>query len=152
MNPAAGRAGEWGVTLLELLVVLMLIAVVTSIVMPMVASGPSPAELRSAARQVAAGARMARTVAVTQRRAVLLQFDIENGTFKVDGEPRAHVLPRGIAMSLYTAQRDVVNAKVGAIRFYPDGGSNGGRVSLVVGERRFDIDVDWLTGRVAILG
>jgi general secretion pathway protein H len=46
---------------------------------------------------------------------------------------------------------DLVNDRVGAIRFYPDGGSNGGRVTLAAGERKFEIDVDWLTGRIAVL-
>ena len=36
------------------------------------------------------------------------------------------------------------------MRFFADGGSNGGRVTLAAGERKFDIDIDWLTGRVAI--
>ena len=40
---------------------------------------------------------------------------------------------------------------MGSIRFYPDGGSNGGRITVASGARKFDVDVDWLTGRVAIL-
>ncbi len=54
-------------------------------------------------------------------------------------------------MKLFTAQSDIADEKTGAIRFYPDGGSNGGRVTLAAGERKFEVDVDWLTGRVAIL-
>ena len=45
----------------------------------------------------------------------------------------------------------LLEKKRGGIRFFPDGGSNGGRVSLAVGERRFNVDVDWLTGRVSIV-
>jgi general secretion pathway protein H len=37
------------------------------------------------------------------------------------------------------------------VRFFPDGGSNGGRITLAAGDRKYDVDVDWLTGRVAIL-
>jgi general secretion pathway protein H len=44
-----------------------------------------------------------------------------------------------------------VNERQGAIRFFPDGGSNGGRVTVASGERKYEVDVDWLTGRVAIL-
>ena len=28
---------------------------------------------------------------------------------------------------------------------------NGGRITLAAGERKYEVDVDWLTGRVAIL-
>ena len=66
-------------------------------------------------------------------------------------DERSHRLPEKIDLKLYTAQRDLLNEKVGTIRFFPDGGSNGGRITLVAGERKYDVDVDWLTGRVAIL-
>ena len=56
-----------------------------------------------------------------------------------------------IELKLFTAQSDLVSEHAGAIRFYPDGGSNGGRVTLAAGERKYEVDVDWLTGRVAIL-
>jgi len=64
---------------------------------------------------------------------------------------RVHRLPERIELKLYTAQRDLVNDNVGAIRFFPDGGSDGGRITLTAGTRKYDVDVDWLTGRVAIL-
>ena len=54
-------------------------------------------------------------------------------------------------LKLFTAQKDLVDDKVGSIRFYPDGGSNGGRITLGSGDRKYEVDVDWLTGRVAIL-
>jgi general secretion pathway protein H len=60
-------------------------------------------------------------------------------------------LPPRVELKLFTAQRDIVNDTTGAIRFYPDGGSNGGRITVASGERKFEVDVDWLTGRVAIL-
>ena len=78
-------------------------------------------------------------------------LDLEQRTFQVERDPRAHALPKQIELKLFTAQSDLVSDKVGAIRFFPDGGSNGGRVTLAAGERKFNVDVDWLTGRVAIL-
>ena len=77
--------------------------------------------------------------------------DLEGRRLMVGADRREHALPKGIDIQLFTAQKDLVNDKVGAIRFYPDGGSNGGRVTLTAGERKFEVDIDWLTGRVAIL-
>ena len=37
------------------------------------------------------------------------------------------------------------------VRFFADGSSTGGRVTLMVGERSYAVDVDWLTGRVRVL-
>ena len=39
---------------------------------------------------------------------------------------------------------------VRTIRFYSDGSSTGGRITVASGERKYLVDVDWLTGRVSI--
>lgn len=140
-----------GVSLLELMIVLMIMAIVAALVVPMFGGGVSNTQLRSAARQLASGLRLARSEAVTQRRETFLVVDVAGRRFKVDRDPKEHALPRDIDLKLYTAQKDLVDEKVGSIRFYPDGGSNGGRITVGSGERKYEIDVDWLTGRVAIL-
>ncbi len=139
-----------GLTLIELLIVLAIIAIVSAIAIPIV-NGVSNAEMRSAARQLASGLRLARSEAVAQRRETFLVIDIAGRRFKVDRDGREYSLPRNVELKLFTAQKDLVDDKVGSIRFYPDGGSNGGRITLAAGERKFEVDVDWLTGRVAIL-
>ncbi len=140
-----------GVTLLELLIVLVIMAAVTGLVVPMFGSGVSTTELKSAARQLASGLRLARSEAVTQRRETFLVLDVAGRRFRVDRNPKEHPLPRDVELKLFTAQNDLIDDKVGSIRFYPDGGSNGGRIIVASGERKFEVDVDWLTGRVAIL-
>ncbi len=145
------RAQWRGVTLLELLIVLSIMAVVAAMVVPMFGSGVSTAELKGAARQVAAGLRLARSEALATRQETRVVLDLERRTFKAEPELREHALPHAIELKLFTAQSDLVTERVGAIRFFPDGGSNGGRVTLAVGERKYEVDVDWLSGRVAIL-
>jgi general secretion pathway protein H len=140
-----------GVTLLELLIVLAIMALVAGIALPLLGNGVSTTELRSSARQLAAGLRAARTEALAQRRETFLVLDVAGKRFKVDQDPREHKLPAGIELKLFTAQNDFVDATTGAIRFFPDGGSNGGRITVAAGTRKYEVDVDWLTGRVAIL-
>lgn len=150
----AGRAARVrvaGVTLLELLIVLSIMGLVAAFVVPLLGPGMSTAELKSAARQVAAGLRLARSEAVATRLDTRLVLDLEQRTMHVDRDPRVLALPREVELKLYTAQNDLVSEKSGAVRFYPDGGSNGGRITLASGERKYDVDVDWLTGRVKIL-
>jgi general secretion pathway protein H len=147
--PHAGR--QEGLTLLELLVVLSIMAIVAAVAGPYLAGGVSGPELKGAARQVAAGLRLARSEALSTRREARLVVDLERHTFRVDGDAREHALPKDAGVKLFTAQNDLVSDRVGAIRFYPDGGSNGGRITIAAGERKYEVDVDWLTGRVAIL-
>jgi general secretion pathway protein H len=149
VNASAGRSS--GVTLLELLIVMALMAILAGVVMPMFGGGVSTTELRSSARQIAAGLRSARSEALAQRRETFLVLDVAGKRFMVDRDPREHKLPAGVELKLFTAQNDLVDASTGAIRFFPDGGSNGGRITIAAGTRKFDVDIDWLTGRVAIL-
>ena len=140
-----------GVTLLELLIVIALMGIVAALVVPMFGGPVSTSELRATARQLAAGLRLARSEAVSERRETFLVVDVAGKRFKVDREAREYALPAKVELKLFTAQNDLVSESVGSIRFYPDGGSNGGRITVASGARKFDVDVDWLTGRVAIL-
>ncbi len=147
----ARREASSGVTLLELLIVLSIMAIVAALVLPMFGgTGVSTGELKSAARQLAAGLRVARSEALATRQETRVMLDLEQRTFRIDRDASLHTLPRMIEVKLFTAQSDLVNDRVGAIRFFADGGSNGGRVTLAAGTRKYDIDIDWLTGRVAI--
>ena len=147
----ARRGTSSGVTLLELLIVLSIMAIVAALVLPMFGgTGVSTGELKGAARQLAAGLRVARSEALATRQETRVVLDLEQRTFRIDRDANLHTLPRMIEVKLFTAQSDLVNDRVGAIRFFADGGSNGGRVTLAAGTRKYDIDIDWLTGRVAI--
>ena len=147
--PASPRCST-GVTLLELLIVLALMAIVAGIVLPMFGGPVSTSELRASARQLAAGLRLARSEAVAQRRETFLVLDVAGKRFKVDRDAKEQAFPSRIELNRFTAQNDLVDESVGSIRFFPDGGSNGGRITVASGERKYDVDIDWLTGRVAI--
>ena len=138
-------------TMIEILVVLSIMAIGAALVVPMVAgAGASTGDLKGAARQLAAGLRLARSEAIAQRHETVLTLDLEKRSFRV-AKAREVELPEKIELKLFTAQSDLVSEREGAIRFFPDGGSNGGRITVASGERKYEVDVDWLTGRVAIL-
>ena len=118
---------------------------------PLVSSGVSSTELKASARQLAAGLRKARSDAVTHRRETALVVDVEARRFQLSGDPRLYRLPKDVEVKLFTAQSELVNSNTGAIRFFPDGGSTGGRITVAAKQRQFAVDVNWLTGQVAIL-
>jgi len=144
------RAREEGFTLLEIIVVLVIGAVAYSLILGIPLRGASTGDLKAAARTLASGLRQAQTIAITTRRDATLTVDVEAREYTLPGESAPRTLPNGIDLKLYTAQSEVTSQRKAAIRFYPDGSSTGGRITLAAGERKFLVDVDWLTGRVSI--
>lgn len=138
-----------GFTLLELLVVLALAALIIALVPPMLSRGMPGVELKAAARDVAAGLREARSRSLAGNAEVLFTVDVESRSFAVAGG-RSRRLPGRLTLSLYTAERELVDSQVGSIRFFPDGSSTGGGVRLSSESGGYDVTVDWLTGQVAI--
>lgn len=146
----ARHGAERGFTLLELLLVLVIAAAGYALVVRLSSGGVSGTELKSAARAVAAGLRDARGTAIATQESAALTLDLEHRSMEVSGGRRPRSLPQRLELKLYTAQSEIVDEKHGAIRFFPDGSSTGGRVTLASGERTLLVDVDWLTGRVSI--
>jgi general secretion pathway protein H len=148
MRPTARAIA--GFTLLEVMVVLVIGVIAYVMILGVPMRGASIYDLKSAARTLASGLRQAQTTAIATRRDTLLTLDMEAKEFVVPGVADARKLPQSIDLKLYTAQSEVTSDKRGSIRFYPDGSSTGGRITVSAGERKFLVDVDWLTGRVSI--
>jgi general secretion pathway protein H len=139
-----------GFTLLEIMVVLVIGVVAYTIILGVPFRGPTTSDLKAAARTLASGLRQAQTTAMATRRDATLTLDLDAREFEVSGGQGIRSLPRELDLQLYTAQTEALSEKKGAIRFYPDGSSTGGRITVASGERKYLVDVDWLTGRVSI--
>ena len=139
-----------GFTLLEVMMVLVLAAIIYALMLAVPTRGSSMADLKASARVLASGLRQAQTMAMATRQDAVLTLDLDAREFLLPGEKEPRKLPDGIDLKLYTAQSEVTSDKKGAIRFYPDGSSTGGRITVASGERKYLVDVDWLTGRVTI--
>jgi len=140
-----------GFTLLEILIVLVVMVMILTVVPPMLGSGMTGAELKSAARSLAAGLNQARSLAISQQREATLTVNVDSKTFQVSGVSREYHLPAKAEVKLDTARSELTSEGVGSIRFFPDGSSTGGRVTVSRGEQQYRVDVEWLTGRVRIL-
>lgn len=143
------RRGE-GFTLLEIIVVLALATIIYAVVLSVPFGKASAGDLKAAARTLAAGLRTVQAQALASRRDALLTLDVEAREYVLTGDPEVRKLSERIDLKLYTAQSEVASERRASIRFYPDGSSTGGRITVSSGERKYLVDVDWLTGRVSI--
>jgi general secretion pathway protein H len=139
-----------GFTLLELLVVLLIATSVVTLAMPQLGSLRAGLALRSEARQLASALRLCRSEAIVRQGEASLILDLAQRTYRHDGSARVHRLARDTELTLLAAHSGREPPRSGAIRFYADGSSSGARVVLAATNARYVIDVDWLTGRVAI--
>ena len=139
-----------GFTLIVSMLVLVIGVAAYLLILAVPMRGASSADLKAAARSLAAGLRQAQTIAMSTKRDTALTLDLDTREFTVSGDETIRQVARELELKLYTAQSEVTSDKRGAIRFYPDGSSTGGRITVASGERKYLVDVDWLTGRVEI--
>lgn len=144
-------AKQRGFTLLELLVVLVIAVLLVSVTPPLLSAMSGSTELRGAARQIAAGLRLARNLAITHQAEAVMSLDLAQRRFAISGDPREITLPESLVLHLYTAQSELQNQTTGNIRFFPDGSSTGGAITVSGPKIAYRVNVDWLTGGIAIV-
>jgi general secretion pathway protein H len=132
------------------MLVLAIAGLLMAVTPPLLSSAFPGLQLKSTARQVAAGLRYARDRAIAEGTEVLVTLDLERRSMRVPGRDRAVSLPPDIGVELVTAHSEIQDGRVGSIRFFPDGSSTGGRVTLTYRKAGYDVDLDWLTGRVRL--
>jgi general secretion pathway protein H len=139
-----------GFTLLELLIVLAIAAASFAMVGPQVSSGLSTMRLNTAANDMASALRFTRSRAISNIREAEFFLDVEGHRYRVTGRQKEYRVPESIHLKLLTAESEIVGEGQGIIRFFPDGSSTGGRITLEAGQRKRLVDVNWLTGHIAI--
>ena len=138
-----------GFTLLEIIAVLVIGGIIYALLLGTPFGRAGSGDLKHAARSLASGLRQAQTLAISSRRDAQFTLDLETREFKV-ADSDVHKVSDKVDLKLFTAQSEVQNERIGSIRFYPDGSSTGGRITVSSGERKYLVDVDWITGRVTI--
>jgi general secretion pathway protein H len=144
-----GRSRCRGFTLIELLVVLAILGLALVLFVGYRPPWSRALGLHATAVELAAGLRLARSEAILSNRPVAFDLDAAGHHYRV-GNAAAKQLPADLAIELLTISGEARKAGDGDIRFNPDGSSTGGRISLVDGQRKLAVGVDWLTGRVSV--
>jgi len=139
-----------GFTLLEMLAVILLVGIAAAAVSISVTQGLASARVRAASSEMAGALRATRAQAIV--RGQVENFDVDTRANSYRGaKPKDVSLPKGLRLSITSAQQDQPNNHTGRIRFFPDGSSTGGRITLQSGKRQWHVNVSWLTGEVRVV-
>lgn len=138
-----------GFTLVEIMVVMVIAALALALVGTSISRNISGAEMRTAARKVAASLRYTRTQAILNKSEQVFLVDTEALTYQA-ADRKPVELPKGMMVELNTARSELTSETAGGIRFYPDGGSTGGNVRLDANGRVYRVNVAWLTGEASV--
>jgi general secretion pathway protein H len=139
-----------GFTLLEMLAVILLIGIAVAAVSISVTQGLASARVRAASSELAGALRATRAQAIVRGQEQNFDVDTHANTYR-DVKQNDVRLPKGMRVSITSAKEDQPNDHTGRIRFFPDGSSTGGRITLQSGKRQWHVNVAWLTGEVRVV-
>ena len=139
-----------GFTLLEMLAVILLIGIAAAAVSISVTQGLASARINAASSELAGALRATRAQAIVRGHEEHFDVDTRADTYRNVKQQDVR-LPKGLRLSITSAKEDQPNDHTGRIRFFPDGSSTGGRITLQSGKRQWHVNVSWLTGEVRVV-
>ena len=146
----AANPGERGFTLFELLVVIAIMGVM--LVLIGLGARPVSASMhaRNAAMEISQALRATRSAALMSNHSVDFALDLTPPAYQSGVGPR-RLLPGDVKLALMTGRDQLISDDRGRIRFDPDGGSSGGRISILGAGQLWTVGVDWLSGRISVV-
>lgn len=138
-----------GVSLLEMLLVIALIAGASVLAMAAFGGGMAGMQLRSEAREIAAQLRFTRTHAIATGQPQRFTIDPRAHAWTAPRN-RSGTVPEALGVTFTGAREVQPREGEGAIVFFADGASTGGRIQVGLKGAAWNIDVAWLTGQVKL--
>jgi len=150
LEKGAPPRGALGYSLLELLVVLTILALTIGLA-PVAYSSVRPGlQARAAAMESASEMRRARAWSMRHAQDAVVTIDIGERRLVSPTTSADHQFPDAVTVYALVADSERLSDTVGGIRFFHDGGSTGGRIRFAAGSIAYQVDVDWLLGRITV--
>ncbi len=156
-----------GFSLFEMIVVLIIISLATSLTVPQLAGTLMKMNAKTSAKKVAAALRYARSRAVAEKIPYLSVFDLETNRvavmdyrqwteilesgenfFAAESGAKMYDLPDGVRFERKSRDREMSFQ----IAFYPTGGCSGGKIVIAdEQDRKYTVYADFITGAVELI-
>ena len=150
LNGPDRKAKANGFTLLELLVVLVILGLSLTIVPPLFSGALPTLTLKGAVRDMQLALRQARSESIVRNQPADIRLLPDEAYYLVGSSSRKQYFPSSIRLGLDQSQEESGAKEPQIMRFFPDGSSSGGHITLSSGDQGYKLSVDWLTGRITI--
>jgi general secretion pathway protein H len=134
-----------GFTLVEMLVVMAILAATMVVSLPYVRGSNEVRALEASAQILASLLRETQSAAVANNAERVLSVDLRRA--KIINP--SFSFPLGTVLQIETAESQI-STDHASIRFFADGGSTGGKITLANGRAKFELAMNWLTGAVVV--
>jgi len=139
-----------GFTLIELTVVLLIVVLGFSVIGTNISSGNQSSQLKALTRDLASALRYGRGQALISHDEIIIAINLAENSYKISNREKVYHFSDEVEVTLLIAQEEFKDEDTGQLRFYADGSSSGGRITLEWGNLVNVIDVNWLSGKVEI--
>jgi general secretion pathway protein H len=136
--------------LLELVVVLFVVVLGFSVIGLNLSSGSDSTQIKAAARDIVSALRYGRGQALMTHQETRVALNLNDNSYTVTGRDKLYHIPESIDITVVTAQTELTGKGTAGIRFFADGSSTGGRITLERGDAAWKIDINWLTGQIEL--
>jgi general secretion pathway protein H len=134
-----------GFTLIEIMLVIVIITGLAVMLAVQIIGRFDNVKIATAGKDLMAALRYTRGQAMITGEEQSLLVDVNKKTYKAADKAEV-ALPETMEMEIYTGE--VLSQDTGVIRFFPDGGSTGGKVAVGANGRKWTVRVGWLTGDI----
>ena len=146
---AGSRGASRGFTLIEAMLSVMLLALITTLVLPSFQSVYVHAKLKDSVRTFAGTLRFVRATAIGSNEARRVVLNFEQHRYQTKPNDIVTEIPKSIEIHQQSNDGFGETEPLGIV-FYPNGGSSGGQVLFHAGKKYYLVSVSPITGRVQV--
>ena len=140
-----------GFTLIEIVIVILLLSLILGLVSPTIINSIQRSKLNKVGSDLVAAIRYTRAQALIKNEEQGITFDLAESTYQIPVKNKVVNVPKLFDMKLITAATESDSDTTGTIRFFPDGSSTGGRITLKGENKTWVVNIAWLTGNVELI-
>ena len=137
-----------GFTLIELLAVMAVMALAVTAFSYTSSGSLESTRFRALVVKASAALQATRVSSIRKRQEQVFRIDIERRAIGVGDSGLVLELPAGVELAATVASSERYNDGSVGIRFFPSGGSTGGKLTFTHAGTKIEIRVNWLTGSV----